>query len=191
MGVDDDAALGGLTEHFGQAGDRDRAGSDDIGEDLAGPDRRKLVDVADKQQGRSGWDRLHDGEHQRNIHHARLVDHEQVAVERILGVALEPAVHGIDLEQTMDGLRLDAGLFRHPFGCAPGRRAEQDFHALGGENAQNGVEQSRLADAGAAGDDRDFRLKRHPDRGALRGGERLAGPLLDPGDRLFGVDRRP
>ena len=138
-----------------------------------------------------GWDRLHDGEHQRNIHHARLVDHEQVAVERVLGVALEPAMHGIDLEQAMDGLRLDAGLLRHPFGGASGRRAEQDFHALGGENAQDGVEQRRLADAGAAGDHREFRLQRHPDRGALRGGERLAGPLLDPGDRLFGVDRRP
>ena len=34
-------------------------------------------------------------------------------------------------------------------------------------------------------------LQRHLDRGALRGGERLAGLLLDPGDGLVGVDRRP
>ena len=94
-------------------------------------------------------------------------DDKQAAIERVLGVALEAAVHGIDLEQAMDGLRLDAGLLRHPFGGASGRRAEQDFDALGGENAQNGVEQRRLADAGTAGDHRDFGAERHLDGGAL------------------------
>ena len=91
----------------------------------------------------------------------------------------------------MDGFRLDARLLRHAFGGASGRRAEQDFHALGGEDAQDSVEQRRLADSGPAGDHHEFRLQRHPDRSALGGGEDLAGPLLDPRDRLFGVDRRP
>ena len=52
----------------------------------------------------------------------------------------------------MDGLRLDAGLLGHAFGGASGRRGEQDFDALGGENAQDSVKQRRLADAGTASD---------------------------------------
>ena len=191
MVVDDDAAFCGLAKHFGQAGDRDRAGIDDVGEDLARPDRGQLVDVADQQKGGSWRDRLHDGEHQRDIHHARLVDDEQVAFQRILRITPEAAVDGIDLEQAMDGLRLDAGLLGHALGRASGRRAEQDFDALGGEDAQNGVKQRRLADAGTAGDDGDLGAERHLKCGALRGGEHLARPLLDPGNGLVGVDRRP
>ena len=38
VGVDDDAALGRLPEHFGQPHHRHGTGGDDVGEDLAGAD---------------------------------------------------------------------------------------------------------------------------------------------------------
>ena len=69
--------------------------------------------------------------------------------------------------------------------------ASRSFDPLGGENAQDGVEQRRLADAGAAGDDRRLGAQHHLDRGALRRGERLPRLFLDPGDGLVDVDRRP
>jgi len=37
-----------------------------------------------------------------------------------------------------------------------GRRAEKDFHAFGGEQGQDSVEQRRFADAGPASDHRDL-----------------------------------
>ena len=40
---------GGLPEHLGQPHHRHGAGGDDVGQHLAGPDRGKLVDVADDQ----------------------------------------------------------------------------------------------------------------------------------------------
>ena len=186
MGVDDDAALGGLAKNFGQPGDRDSAGIDDVGEDLAWPDRGQLVNVADEQQGRFRRYRFHDGEHQRNIHHARLVNDQQVALQRVLLIAREATVQGINLEQAMDGLGLDSRLLGHAFGGASGRRPEQDFHPLGGENAQDGVKQRRLADARTASDQGGLGAERYLERGALRGGERLACLLLDPGRGLVG-----
>ena len=104
-----------------------------------------------------GGNRLQQGEHQRRVDHAGLVDDEEIAIERVVGVALEAAVLGIGLEQPMDGLRLDAGLLGHALGGAAGGRREQDFRSLGGDDAQDGVEQRRLADAGAAGDDGNLR----------------------------------
>ena len=91
----------------------------------------------------------------------------------------------------MDGLRLDSGLLGHALGGAAGGRRQQNFRPLGGDDPQDGVEQRRLADAGAAGDDRNLRPEDHRDRGALRRGQRLAGLLLDPWNCLVGVDRRP
>src|SRR4051812_28976200 len=46
----DDPAVGGLAEDLGQTHDRNRAGSDDVGQDLTRPDGGELVDVADDQQ---------------------------------------------------------------------------------------------------------------------------------------------
>ena len=37
-----------------------------------------------------------------------LVDHEQIAIEAIVGVACEPAAPGIDLQEPVDRLGLDA-----------------------------------------------------------------------------------
>ena len=189
MGVDDDPAFGGLPEHLGQSGDRDRARPDDVAEDLTGTDRGKLIDVADQQQAGLRGNRLHHGEHQRRVDHAGLVDDEKIAIERVFRVAFEAAVLRIGFQQPVDGLRLDPGLLGHALGGAARRRGEQNFRPLGGENAQDGVEQRRLADAGAAGDHRDLGAQNHLDRGALGRRQRLARLLLDPGNGLVDVDR--
>jgi hypothetical protein len=55
ISVGNDATLGGLPEHFLEAHHRHGAGRDEVGQHLAGPDRWKLVDVADDQEsGRFG-----------------------------------------------------------------------------------------------------------------------------------------
>ena len=61
----------------------DGAGADDVGEHLPGADRRQLVDVADDQQRRVIRDGLQQRLHERHIDHGGLVDHQQVALERV------------------------------------------------------------------------------------------------------------
>jgi hypothetical protein len=66
---------------------------------------------------------FHERLHQHNIDHGCLVDHQQVAVERVVAAALEAAALGIDLQQPVNGLGLEAGSLSHPLGGAAGRGA--------------------------------------------------------------------
>ena len=91
----------------------------------------------------------------------------------------------------MDGLGLEAGRFGHALGGPAGRGAQQQADALGGEDAQDRVDDGRLADARAAGDDEHLRQQGQPDRGDLAFGQRQAGLLLDPRQRLLRVDVGP
>ena len=50
MCIDDDPALGSLSEDLGQADDWHSTRCDDVGQNLPWPDRRKLIDIADEQQ---------------------------------------------------------------------------------------------------------------------------------------------
>ena len=63
--------------------------------------------------------------------------------------------------------------------------------ALDAENAQDRLDDGGLADARPAGDDERLAGQRQPDRVALAVGEREAAALLDPGDGLQRIDRRP
>ena len=73
MRIDDDPALGRLPEHVGQAHDRNRTGSDDVCEHLAGANRGQLVNVADKQQGGMIGHGLQQRLHQQDIDHRAFV----------------------------------------------------------------------------------------------------------------------
>jgi hypothetical protein len=53
--------------------------------------------------------RLQERMHQRDIDHRRLVDDEQVAVQRVILRAPEAAVHRIGFQKPMDRLGLEAG----------------------------------------------------------------------------------
>ena len=171
VSVHDDPALRGLPEHLGQPHDRHGPGADDVGQHLPGPDGGQLVDIADDEQRRVVGRRFHQRLHQHDVDHRGLVDDQQIAIEGIVGVALEPAGLGIDLQQPMDRLGLDARRFGHALGGAARGGAEQQFHALGRENLQDRVDDRRLADARAAGDHQRLRHQRQPDRGPLTVGE--------------------
>src|SRR5260370_10698387 len=59
------------------------------------------------------WHRSHQRLHQHDVDHRCFVDHEQIAIEGIVGVAFEPAALGIDLQEPVYLLRLDARRFGH------------------------------------------------------------------------------
>ena len=106
-------------------------------------------------------------------------------------LAFEAAALRVDLEQPVNGLGLEPGRFGHALGGAAGRGAQQQAHALGGQDAQDRVDDGRLADTRAAGDDEHLRQQGQPDRGDLAFGQRQAGLLLDPRQRLLRVDVGP
>ena len=191
VGGRDDPAPCRLAEHLGQADHRHGARSDHIGQHLARPDRRQLVDVAHDQQCNFVGDRRQQGPHEKDIDHRGLVDHQQAAVERVVAVAFESAGSGIDLEQAVDGLRLEAGGLAHPLRGPPGRRAQQNVDALGRQDTQDRVDDRRLADARPAGDHRDLRGERRPDGIGLAGRQGKPGSPFRPRQRLVGIDPGP
>jgi hypothetical protein len=125
MGVDDDPARSGLPEHLRQSHYGHGARADDIGQHLSRSDGRHLVDIADDQQRRLVRDRFHERLHQHDIDHRGLVDHKQIAVEGIVGVAFEAAALGIDLQESVDRLGLDARRFGYALRRVASGGAEQ------------------------------------------------------------------
>ena len=73
----------------------------------------------------------------------------------------------------------------------PGRRAQQDIDALGGQDAQDRVDDRRLADARSAGDDGDLRGERRAYRIGLAGRQGETGLPFHPGQGLARVDVGP
>ena len=135
--------------------------------------------------------RLHQRLHQHDVDHGGLVDHQQVTVERVVVAALEAAALGIDLQQPVDGLGLEAGRLGHALGGAAGRRAQQDLSALRREDPQNGFDDGGLPDAGPTGHDQHLGHQCEPDRGDLAFGKGKADMLLDPRQGLVRVDPGP
>jgi hypothetical protein len=78
---------------------------------------------------------------------------QQVAVQRILLVALEAKGFGVDLQQPVNGFGFHTCRLLHPLGGASGRSAEQQLDGLGGKNTEYGIHNGGLANTGAAGDD--------------------------------------
>ena len=124
---DDDPALRRLAEHLGQPHHRHGARADDVGQHLPRPDARQLIHIADDQQRRLVRQRLQQRAHQRHVHHAGLVHHQQVAVERVHLAALEAAGLGIGLQQAVDGPAFQPGALGQALGGPSGRRAEGDL----------------------------------------------------------------
>ena len=73
----------------------------------------------------------------------------------------------------------------------PVRRTQQDIDALGGQDAQDRVDDRRLADARPAGDDGDLRGERRAYRVGLAGRQGEPGLALHPGQGLARVDVGP
>ena len=119
------------------------------------------------------------------------VHYQQVAIERVLAIAPEPAGPGVYLEQAVDRLCFEPGGLAHPLGRAPGRRAQQEIYVLRGQDSQDGIDNGRLAHAWPAGDDRYLRGERHPDGIGLAGRQGEPGLPRNPGQGLVRVDIGP
>ena len=167
------------------------ARADDVGQYLPGSDGGQLVDIADDQQRRVVRRRLHQRLHQHDVDHGGLVDHEQIAIEGIVGVAFEPAALGIDLQEPVDRLGLDARRFGHALGCATRGGAQQQSHVLGREDLKDRIDDRRLADARPASDHQRLRRQRQADRRPLTVGKLQTAALFDPRQGLLFVDPCP
>jgi hypothetical protein len=106
-------------------------------------------------------------------------------------VAPEAARRRVGFEQAVDRHRLEAGGIGETLRGPSGRSGQRDVGRFGAQDPEQRIDQCRLADPGTAGDYQHLGGERHPDRRPLAVGERQAGALLDPGDRLVGIDRRP
>jgi hypothetical protein len=70
---------------------------------------------------------------------------------------LKAAAFRVHLEQPVDGFGLEPGGFGHALGGTARRGTQQQAHALSGEDAQDRVDDRRLAYPGPAGDDEQLR----------------------------------
>ena len=129
----------------------------------------------------------HGGGGEARVEHRRLVDHDQIGVERVVAIALEPAAVRLELEQAVDRRRLHHRGLAEPLGRAAGRRRERDpaVDELG--EVDDRLDDRGLADARAAGDHRALVDQRCLDRAPLLGGEGHAGHRLERVDRGRGA----
>jgi hypothetical protein len=91
----------------------------------------------------------------------------------------------------MDSLRLDPGALGEALGGTTGGGAERDRDGLGGQDLQQRVDERGLADTGPASDDEHLGNESDVNGLSLALCEHQLRPLLDPPDRLVGIDRRP
>ena len=97
----------------------------------------------------------------------------------------------VNLQQAVDGLGLDPGLLGHALGRASCGSRQRHPDALGDEQAQDRIEQRRLADTGSTRHHRDLGGKNQLQSLPLRGRQGLARTALDPGNGLVEVDLGP
>ena len=180
-----------LPEHLGQPDHRHRPRPDEVRQHLPRPHRRELIDVADEEDRRPVGHRAHQRLHQGDVDHRHLVDNQQIAVERLPGTAPEAAGRRIDLEQPVDGPRVEARRLPEATGRPARRGTEREGDSLDRQYAEDGVHEGRLPHAGAAGDDQHLGGERETDGGHLARGQGETDPPLDPGNRPLRVDRRP
>ncbi len=121
-----------------------------------------------------------------------LVDHQQVAFERMLLAPLEAAVLGSVSSSrcsvvASSPVLSDSRLAARPVGRAQGQLARR----LARNHRQERVDQRGLAHAGAAGDHQHLGSQRQPERLRLAVGQGKPRAAFHPRDRLGGVDRGP
>src|SRR5580704_12277583 len=92
--------------------------------------------------------------------------------EPVVGVPFEAAAFRVNLQQPVNGLGLKPGGFGHALGGTARRGTQQQAHAVSGEDAQDRVDDGRLAYPGPAGDDEHLRQEGQSDRDDLTFGQR-------------------
>ena len=137
------------------------------------------------------WNRFHKSLRQHDIDHRSFVDHEQITIEGIVGVAFEPSALGIDFQEPVDRLGLDARRLGHPLGRSAGRRAEEQSHVFSGEDLEDRIDDGRLTDTRPPGDHQSLRHQRQADRRSLAVSELETAALFYPRQRLLFIDPWP
>ena len=180
-----------LAEDLGEPDDGGGLRGDQVLERFARPDRRQLVGVADEDDvGRLGEAfEQHLGEAQ--VQHRGLVDDHQLDRQRPAGAEAGVAA-GDPFEHPVDRLRLVPGRFLEAAGGAAGRRAEGDLQVRVFGGLDDLLGRPGLADAGAAGEDRDPRLEGAAHRRPLLRRQAALRRSLSPGSwsRWGGAARR-
>ena len=97
----------------------------------------------------------------------------------------------IRFEKAVDRLCLKPHTLGQALGGTARGRTEPDRDSLRSEDLQDRVDQRCLADARPTSDHQHLRGERNADGLPLALSERQLRPLLDPGDRLVSVYRRP
>ena len=131
VGVLHDEALRGLPEDLVQADGGHPLGADDLAQDVAGADAGQLVGIAHHQDAAAVPQRRDEGLEQLDVHHAHLVEDDDIALEQVL-VVVDEADHAagvVHFEQAVDGGGLPAGQLAQPLGRAA--RGSAEGHPLG------------------------------------------------------------
>ena len=133
--------------------------------------------------GRQGLEELG---HQLHIHHGCFVRYQEIAIERIRDIPGKAGV--LVFEKAVDGFGLETSAFGEALRSAARWGAEEALDLLRAKQGENGIHQSRFADARPACDHQDARAK-SPAQGLGLAGSQIDGFfLLQPGDRLLGID---
>ncbi len=126
---------------------------DQVGQDVAGAHRGQLVGVAHQQQTRTVGGGIQQRRQQLDIQHRRLVDDQQLDLQRVVAIASETSSLGTHLQKPMNGgCRRARGLL-HSLRRAASWRSLDHQRAFGGETAHQRAQQGGLTGARSSGED--------------------------------------
>ena len=180
MGVHDDTAGLCLTEDAGQSDYGNHLRVYNVPQHVSGSDARQLVDVSDKDKPHVFRNGLHEVVHQDDVYHGAFIDDERVSVKGILVIALV-AVHGVVLQQPVNGFGFHAGGLAHPLGSSARRCCEKDMEMRLPESSDDTLCRGGLARAGTSRQHHDLAFHR-----LLYGGN-LNVIVLNTGFPLYGL----
>ena len=190
MGGADDAAARALAEDGVQPRDRHEARGDEVVEHAARAHRGQLVDVADEQQVGAVGHGPQERRGQPAVEHGGLIDDHRVGLDGVVRAVGEAPGRRVEFQEPVQGARAAPGGLGHALGGAAGGRGEHDPASLGAEDVAERPQDGGLARARTAREDADLAADGRGHGRALQVGEREAGAVLRPGDRLLDRDGR-
>ena len=110
VGVGDNPAGRRLAENPFQSDHGEDAAFDDVPQDISGADGRQLVHVSHQDQPHRVGYGPEQGVHQDDVHHGALVRNEDVALKRMILIALI-AFRRLEFQQAVNGFCFHAGDF--------------------------------------------------------------------------------
>ena len=129
-----DVAFPGLPEDLCKAHDFAETGFNDILQDAARSDRRKLIHISHHDQPGPDCDSVQQSIHQERIHHGHFIHNDHVCLQRIGSILSKGSISSIrtaaHLQKAVYGLRLVSGGCRHALCSAAGRCCQCDLQSF-------------------------------------------------------------